>query len=236
METIFNIPVGREGVGKVTASMETIADGVLLGRAIAGLSLPLSLLDSSARDLFAGKDPGSAEPVVFLPMNVDGEFDENRKIRVQSADCPRDPFDGVPEWFLTGCQKLFPNEEWTEHELRSLNREDFLRFHSAEWIEKHKDLTVEQLREISGAPYCSYVEEMAVMLFSSNKAWLDHWGWVTQPDGRDVLVSEPYGVTGADLRKLIETLDKVGWDLNVRGVSGHYPSATMRIEIAPKGV
>jgi hypothetical protein len=236
METIFNIPVGREGVGKVTASMETIADGVLLGRAIAGLSLPLSLLDSSARDLFAGKDPGSAEPVVFLPRNVDGEFDENRKIRVQSADCPRDPFDNVPAWFVAGVKTLFPNENWDEL-LLPRTRERLVTFHSKEWIEAHKDLTDEQLNEISTAPYCSLQEEWAVSLFeSAAHGYLEHWGWLEKPDGRDVLVSEPYGVTGADLRKLIETLDKVGWDLNVRGVSGHYPSATLRIEIAPKGV
>jgi hypothetical protein len=234
VETILNIPVGREGVGKVTASIETIADGVDTGNLLAALSLPLSLLDSTARECLKSGASGSAEPAVFLPRNVDGEFYENRKIRVQSADCPRDPFDGVPTWFITGVKKLFPGENWDEL-LLPLTRKQLLANHSEKWIEAHKDLRTDQLNEISMAPYCNLQEEWAVSLFeSAAHGYLDHWGWLEKPDGRDVLVSEPYGVAGKDLRTLIETLDKLGWDLNVRGVSGHYPSATLRLEIFPK--
>jgi hypothetical protein len=236
VETILNIPVGREGVGKITTSIESIADGVNTGHLLATLALPISLLDATARERFKGEASESAEPAVFLPRNVDGEFDENRKIRVQSADCPRDPFDGVPTWFLAGVKKLFPGENWDEL-LLPLTREQLVANHSEEWIAAHKDLTVDQLNEISMAPYCNLQEEWAVSLFeSAAHGYLDHWGWLEKADGRDVLVSEPYGVSGKDLRTLIETLDKVGWDLNVRGVSGHYPSATLRIEIAPQGV
>jgi hypothetical protein len=233
---LISIELGRTGIERVSTTIDGISEGVRAGNAVAALSLPLNLLDGATREFFSGKSSNPDEPMVIVPRIVDGEFDAHRRITVRTTDVPRVPFDGVPAWFVDGCKKLFPNEDWDEL-LLPQTREHPLALHSKEWIESHKDLSDEQLNEISMAPYCNLQEEWAVSLFeSAAHGYLDHWGWIEKPDGRDVLVSEPYGISGADLRNLIETLDKVDWDLNVRGVSGHYPSATMRIEIAPKGV
>ena len=232
---LINIELGRGGIERVSTVIDGISEGVRAGNAVAALSLPLSLLDGATREFFSGKSSNPDEPMVIVPRIVDGEFDAHRRITVRTADVPRDPFDGVPAWFVDGCKKLFPNEDWDEL-LLPRTREHLLALHSKEWIEAHKDFTDEQLNEISMAPYCNLQEEMAVSLFKSSAGpWLDHEGWISRPNGTDILVSEPYGISSADLRKLTETLDKVDWDVSISGCSGHYPSATLRIEIAPKG-
>ena len=68
---------------------------------------------------------------------------------------------------------------------------------------------------------------------ASNRLFAN-WGWVETKEGNDILVSEPYGGDMNDFQNLQTIYDKFGWRFRVVGVSGHFPSATIRIEIRPR--
>lgn len=233
---LISIELGRTGIERVSTIIDGISEGVRAGNAVAALSLPLNLLDGATREFFSGKSSNPDEPMVIVPRIVDDEFDAHRRITVRTANVPRSLFDAVPSWFVAGCKLLYPNYGWNDLSV-PLTKKQLLAHHSEEWTAAHRDLSIEELNEAHLAPYCDSLEEAAVTLFKSSAGpWLDHEGWISRPDGSDILVSEPYNIDGSDLRKLIVTLDSVGWDLNIQGTSGHHPSATMRIEIAPRGV
>lgn len=81
--------------------------------------------------------------------------------------------------------------------------------------------------------------ETAVTLFDSyvrgfgGETVLDHWGWLEQEDGNEVLVSEPYAFDSS-LKVFMEFCESLGWVYKGRGVSGHAPGSTFRIEVYPK--
>ena len=131
---------------------------------------------------------------------------------------------------------MFFDYRWDEVS-KPLSRERLLAYHTPEYVEKHKDVSTEKLNEMHQAPYCDPVEETAVSLFSSRVSTnrlFDHWGWVEHKDGEDILVSEPYGCTQENLKDLITICDQLRWTFSIVGVSGHFPSATIRIEIRPR--
>jgi hypothetical protein len=58
--------------------------------------------------------------------------------------------------------------------------------------------------------------------------WLDHWGFCGE-----TLISEPYGIHLEQIEILAPFFRKLGWTFNITGVSSHYPSSTIRMEIRP---
>jgi hypothetical protein len=198
----LNIELSRNGVDKVRAGASTISDSIKLAQLIEASAVGIRLLDQSIVEHFEGKVAADAEtavvdePSVLVKTDVDGLLDVPRRIKVQVGTLPRDPYDAPPAWFVEGCKKLFPKEDWANS-----------------------------------------AEETAVSLFYSEcsvSSLLDHWGWVGAGDGNDVLISEPYGIDSDDLKKLEALCDKIGWTFSIQGVSGHYPSATIRIVINPR--
>ncbi len=73
-----------------------------------------------------------------------------------------------------------------------------------------------------------------VFSMASSGHWMDHTGW--SGEGEDsVFISEPYWLKQDDIEGLIETCRKFGFKFQMTGQSSHYPSATLRIMISPKG-
>jgi hypothetical protein len=243
------IEVSRTGVGEIRAAACTISDSIEARRLIEASAVGLRLLDSSILEYFEGRATPDAvdvadEPGVWVKTDRDGFLDRPRKIKVRVGTLPRDPFEAPPAWFVEGCKKLFPDQsnaegvvspDWDNAEA-PLSKEMLLALHSKEYIEKHKHLSEEELNELSDPPFCTRTEELAVSLFvsaCSSSSWLDHWGWVGECNENDLLVSEPYRVNRDHLKNLEVLCDKVGWTFSIQGVSGHYPSATIRIVINP---
>jgi hypothetical protein len=240
MATTLNIELSRNGVDRVRSSADSVARGVELGELIQASSLYLQLLNDGVSQHFAGtataQQETADEPEVLVPTIIDGEPELPRKIRIQTGVLPRDPFDAPPAWFIGGIRKMFFDYRWDEVS-KPLSRERLLAYHTPEYVEKHKDVSTEKLNEMHQAPYCDPVEETALSLFSSRVSTnrlFDHWGWVEHKDGEDILVSEPYGCTQENLKDLITICDQLRWTFSIVGVSGHFPSATIRIEIRPR--
>lgn len=230
----LNIQLSRSGVDKVTAGSDSVSGSVELGQLIQASALPLRLLDTAVVEYFHGNaGEVEEEPDVLVKTDLDGELDLPRRIKVQVATLPRDAFDGVPAWFVEGCKKLFPNEDWASAEAPT-SKEGLLLWHSKEYVEKHKDLSEEQLNELANPPYCTRTEEKAVSLFDSRMSGvLDRWGWLGNSDDNDTLIAEPYGINLDGIKKLTSLCEQLSWTFSIAGKSGHYPSATIRIEIKP---
>lgn len=195
--TALIIRVGREGVEKVSADTHTISDLNEASELVRASSTATRLLHESVQQFFSGEKQAALEdePEVLLPSYNDGDPDFPRKIKIRSADGPRDPFNEPPQWFVSDLKKAFPDA----------------------WI-------WESAEDLPGGE-----GEAAVMFFANGGAprgWLDHWGWV-----EETLVSEPYVINMAQIAELLPFFQKLGWTFRIAGVSAHYPSDTLRIEI-----
>lgn len=227
----LNIQVSKSGVDRVSAGSSTVAGSVELGQLIEATALPLRLLDTAVVEYFDGKSTdreAEVEPEVLIQTDRDGEHDLPRKIKVQVGVLPRDPFDAPPAWFDEDVRRLFPNVDWANAEA-PISKDELLSWHSKEYIAKHKHLSEVQLNELADPPYCTRTAEKAVSLFDSQMSdVLDRWGWVD-----DILVAEPYGINLDGIKKLTSLCEQASWTFSIAGKSGHYPSATLRIEIKP---
>jgi hypothetical protein len=244
----LNIELSKTGVDRVRGGSDTVSGSAEVGELIKASALPLRLLNDSVIQYFNGAAAPEAEtadePEVLVPTNRDGEPDLPRRIKVQTGVLPRDTFDAPPAWFVQAVKRnlhldehIFPKHYW----------DDLVKPVAPDLIDKLQtsggtnefgdDVQGLDLGHLQGAPYCDDIEEAAVTLFtshvSSNKLF-DHWGWVETKEGNDVLVSEPYGGDMNDFQNLQALCDQFGWRFRVVGVSGHFPSATIRIEIRPR--
>lgn len=61
--------------------------------------------------------------------------------------------------------------------------------------------------------------------------WIDHAGTLSR-DGRELLVSEPYGITGTSTRQLEEFCRVLGLRFEISAVSWWLPSQTIRITVS----
>jgi hypothetical protein len=211
---MITIEVDKKGIKRVLAVEGSVAESQDNSDLLRATALPRQLLHNSVVEAFNGFDdttPELDEPSVWIPTDRDGELDVPRKITVKVNVLPRNANERIPDWFIAGCKQLFPDRT-------------------------NKD----------GSVYPDWanadVEEMAVMLFHSRVSLfsrreriLDHYGWVGESDGTDILVAEPYAVDHEGLTKLSALCDQLGWTYKIKGISGHYPGSTIRIEIKPKG-
>jgi hypothetical protein len=235
----LNIELFATGVERVRGGSDTVSGSEELGELIRASALPLRLLNDAVVQYFNGAaaldDETADEPSVLVPTNTDGEMDLPRKIKVQTGVLPRDAFDGPPGWFVGVIQREFDDGTWDDLD-KPLSREQLLSNHTPEFVAKHEKTSTEELNEMARAPFCTQLEEEAVRTFinfvSSNRLF-DHMGWVETKEGNDILVSEPYGGDMSDFQNLKALCDQFGWRFKVVGVSGHFPSATIRIEISP---
>jgi hypothetical protein len=240
-ETLIHVLLGKSGIIRAYSEVQGIANGKESAECFDAASLGLNLVHKSLREHFSGtKGAVETQPVtndvgVWLETNVDGEFDSPRKIEIEVGVLPRDPFNAPPSWFVEGCRKLFANEDWTNAGAM-IPKDVLLSFHTEEYIAKYQHLSEGELNTLADPPYCTRTEEMAISLFGSRMSdILDHWGWVGECDDMDALVSEPYAVDLNDLYKLVALCNEVGWNCVIKGLSGHHPGKTIRIEIKPKG-
>ncbi len=237
----LNIELSTSGVERVRGGSDSVSGSSELGELIKASALPLRLLNDAVVQYFNGTVPidgaeTADEPSVSVPTSIDGEYEVPRKIRIQTGVLPRDTFDGPPSWFIGAIQREFDDGTWGDLD-KPLSREQLLANHTPEFVAKHAKTSTEELNENARAPFCTQLEEEAVRAFTnlvfSNRLF-DHWGWVETKEGHDVLVSEPYGGTMDDFQDLRAICDRFGWRFKVLGVSGHFPSATIRIEISPE--
>jgi hypothetical protein len=236
----LNIELFTTGVECVRGGSDSVSGSAELGELITASALPLRLLNDAVVQYFSGTSAPDAEtadePSVSVPTNIDGELDLPRRIKVQTGVLPRDTFDGPPSWFVGAIQQEFDDGTWRDLD-KPLEREQLLANHTPEFVAKHAKTSTEELSENARAPFCTQLEEEAVRTFTnlvfSNRLF-DHWGWVETKEGHDVLVSEPYGGTMDDFQDLRAICDRFGWRFKVLGVSGHFPSTTIRIEISPE--
>jgi hypothetical protein len=260
---MITIEVDKKGIKRVFAVEGSVAESQENSDVLRATALPRQLLHNAVVEAFNGLDDTTTEldePAVWIPTERDGELDLPRKVIVKVNMLPRDALECVPSWFVAGCKKVFPKEDWAEAEA-PLPKGDLLSIHNLEpvkdeeptigevpadcaYFEQHRDLTEEELNKIHGAPYCSRIEEQAVMLFHERvngfvefggEKLLDHWGWCGECDDNDTLIAEPYAVDHEGLTKLSAMCDQIGWTYKIKGISGHYPGSTVRIEIRPKG-
>lgn len=230
---ILQIGVNGERV-RIRAAEGSVVGTQEVARLLGLAALPMQLLQQALNEGAAAGEEGEATVCVQVPTNVDGMLDLPRPIEIQTAILPRDLFDGPPDWFTKAIQCVFDDGTWKDLDNPS-SCESLLPFHSPEFIDKHKNKSTEELLEMARAPYCTQLEEEAIRTFlnlvSTNRLF-DHQGWV-EVNGQDVLVSEPYGGSMDDFQNLKDTCESFGWEYKVLGVSGYFPSASIRIEIKP---
>jgi hypothetical protein len=248
--TRLDLQIDEKGV-RLHTGADSVAGTSGVARLVAAISLPLNLLNETVHDYFAGLSKGVdsfAEPLgedpttglpkldlptVFVPHLVDGMFDLPQRITIQTANGPRDPFDDPPQWFIDGVKKMFPKEDFNPPVDQELIKSMEAQYQAGKnefgepvpgfkYVEDNRDLT----------------SETAVTLFQSALSGfnegLDHWGFVENKDGEDILVSEPYGIDLKGISKLAKLMKVADWTFRIVGVSAHFPSATIRIEIQPK--
>lgn len=207
---MITIEVDKKGIRRVLAVEGSFADVQENSDLLSATALSRQWLHNSVIGFFSGfhEDPPELDdPEVWVSTNRDGELDLPRKITIMTNVLPRDPFECVPTWFFEGCKKLFPNEDWAKED------------------------------QMPGA----LKEEGALLLFQSHvnglghENILDHWGFCGQADENDILVSEPYASDLEGLTKFGALCDQLGWQCKIKGITGHYPGSTIRLEIQPKG-
>jgi len=236
----LSIELLSTGVERVRGGSDTVSGSEELGELIRASALPLRLLNDAVVQYFNGAaapDSETAdEPEALVPTDVDGERDLPRRIRIQTGVLPRDLFDGPPGWFVGAIQQEFDDGTWNDLD-KPVSREQLLDNHTPEFVAKHAKTSTEDLNEMARAPFCTQLEEEAVRTFInfvSRNRLFDHMGWVEIKEGVDILVSEPYHGSMDDFQNLKALCDQLGWRFKVVGVSGHFPSATFRIEISPE--
>ena len=218
---MLNIEIGKKGIRKIYPMRGYNVDGQEIRNLFRATALAVQQLHNSTVEFFGAKSVSDgiselADPVVWVPSNVDGLLDLPRSIVIKTNVGPRKVYDGVPPWFTSGIKKLFLDDPCWE-----------------EWAKA--DVFSDELS------HCSLEEEQAVFLFENHvnsfasEHILEHWGWVSQADESDVLVTEPYAVHQEGLTKLADMCEQLGWTYKIKGISAHYPGSTIRIEIKPKG-
>jgi hypothetical protein len=234
MSASVNIKLTRRGVEKYASATTTIADIEESADLMKAASLYVRMLHEGVWEYFADEDrPPLEAPNVLVPSIVDGLDDVPRRIQIRVGNGPRDANEDTPEWFVSGVRKMFPDYDW-----KGLNElvdqkllDDLRRQYPGGKNEFDEDV-----------PAFSFVSdghdltaETAVMLFyeAAGRNVMDHSGFVGVGD-KEILVSEPYGVTLEEIARLAELLKMADWTFRILGVSAHYPSATIRIEIQPK--
>lgn len=206
----LSIKVSCNGIDKISADTRTISDINEASELIRATSVASRLLHDSVIEYFSGEPPVVEEPEVLLPTFEDGLRDLPRRLKIFVGNGPRDPFTDPPDWFIKSLKKAFPN--------------------NCMW---------ENTEDLPGGE-----GEAAVMVFRAEvpkpDGWLDHWGFCgvgyddNGCDGKELLISEPYGISLLQITDLAPFFEKVGWTFNIVGKSAYHPSATIRIEIRPK--
>lgn len=215
------VRIDKNGI-KVQAEVRTIADTHDATELFEAAGMGLQLTHNMVREHFQG-DATKFKSMAIVPRSIDGELDRPEEIEIGVGEIPR-PLDMfMPAWFLEGVKRVFPNESW-----KTMSGQP----------EKKPCGFFEGKPLVTGDIPCTEVEEHAAFLFvgesTKHGRFLDHSGWLEKSDGREYLVAEPYRINSDDLTKMIAFLGKFGWAFNIKGLSGHYPSRTICIEIFPK--
>jgi len=215
------VRINENGI-KVQAEVRTIVDTQDASELFKAAGMGLQLTHNMVLEHFKGNET-KFQSMALIPRSIDGEFDHAEEMEIGVGEIPR-PLDMfAPDWFVAGVKRVFPDEDWA-----SMSGQP----------EKKACGTFEGESLVTADIPVTEIEEQAMFLFVNESSrhghFLDHSGWLEKSDGRDYLVSEPYGINSADLTKMIEFLDRFGWAFNIKGLSGHYPSRTICIEIFPK--
>src|SRR6266566_44532 len=96
----LNITVSRNGIDKVVADTQTIADINEAGELLRASSTATRLLHEAVFEYFQGEKPVAVEPKVWLPTYQDGFQDLPRELKILVGDGPRDPYQDPPQWFI----------------------------------------------------------------------------------------------------------------------------------------
>jgi len=247
----LDIQVDETGT-KVKADTGSVSGTAQMAGLIRAVSLPLNLLNEVAAKYFSDNPPtadSSPEPleedpntglpkldlpvVSLVPTLKDGMLDLPRQIQLQVGNGPRDANEDTPEWFVLGVKKMFPDYDW-----KGLNEpvdqkllDDLRRQYPGGQNEFGED--VPAFAFLSDGH--DLTAETAVMLFyeAAGRNVTDHSGFVSVGD-QEVFVAEPYGLNLEEISKLAKLLKKADWTFRILGVSAHFPSATLRLEIRPR--
>jgi hypothetical protein len=207
---MITIEVGKKGIRRVLTVEGSVADVQESSDLLRATALSRQWLHNSVVGFFSGlqEDPPELDdPEVWVPTDRDGELDLPRKITVMTNVLPRTPLEGVPAWFLEGCKKLFPGLDLA--------------------VKDHPPSTLSEVDAVS--LFESHVNGLG------HENIIAHWGFCDDCDDNDVLVSEPYALDLEGLTKFCALCNQLGWKFKIKGISGYYPGATVRLEIRPQG-
>jgi hypothetical protein len=223
MSSFLNVRISKSGIDKVQSEVRSITDTQDASDLFQVAGMGLQLTHNMVREHFLGEEETKFKSMALIPRSIDGEFDRAEEVEIAVGEIPR-PLDMFPPaWFTEGVKRVFPNEGW-----ESLSGQP----------EKTICGTYEGKPFVTPDIPFTEIEDRAMFVFVNEASknggrFLDHQGWL-EKDGKDYLVTEPYGINSIDLAKMIPFLDKFGWAFNIKGISGHYPSRTICIEIFPK--
>lgn len=219
--SVLNVRIDKNGI-KVQAEVRTIADTQDASELFEAAGMGLQLTHNMVREHFSGNEV-KFKSQALISRSVDGEFDRAEEIEIGVGEIPRPMYMFAPSWFVEGVKRVYPNEGWENMSSQP---------------EKKICGTFEGRPLVTADIPFTEIENNAVQVFatgaSQNGAFLDHEGWLEKSDGHEYLVTEPYGIDSVNLAKMIAFLDKFGWAFNIKGLTGHYPSRTICIEIFPK--
>jgi len=92
-------------------------------------------------------------------------------------------------------------------------------------------------RKVRGGVWTTRVQlpgaNMIVYHWGDRPEWLDHWG-IVQRRGREVFISEPYGLTDEATGELMEFCRALNLDFDIDACSYHFPTQTLRITLWPR--
>jgi hypothetical protein len=86
-----------------------------------------------------------------------------------------------------------------------------------------------KLSEGFGPPSDTFILESLGARFP----WFDHWG-TTQRSGREVLVSEPYGLSQHNTEEFTDFCRLLGLSFEIESASYHRPTHTLRVHMWPR--
>lgn len=99
------------------------------------------------------------------------------------------------------------------------------------WLKRR--ITVEARRRIPGILVSQYGRYDLLRLVGASDRWLDHWG-TTRTWGREIFVSEPYGLTADAVEELLEFCRVLNLGFDFDATSSHFPTRTLRIMMWPR--